>query len=118
MREQVQKAIAAHGIWKQRLKSAIESGQSTYTVAGVAQDDQCEFGKWLYGSPGLNRSGSHFETVRQLHADFHKEVSAILAKALAGKRREALNDMGVGTRYGRISSQLTRELLQWNEKAA
>jgi len=43
--EEITKAISAHGNWKQRLRQAIESGNSEYTVEKLKVDNQCDFGK-------------------------------------------------------------------------
>ena len=44
----ITKGIGAHGMWKQRILDAIKTGKSEWTPEIVCQDNQCEFGKWLY----------------------------------------------------------------------
>jgi hypothetical protein len=68
------------------------------------------------GQNGLD--SGHYETVIRLHAAFHKEVAGILAKALAGKRDEALQALEPRTQYGDCSAALTREMMEWAKKAA
>jgi hypothetical protein len=43
-REQIRAAIGAHGTWKARLRSAIDSGQSTLSVGVTRLDDRCDNG--------------------------------------------------------------------------
>jgi len=45
IKEAITKGIGAHGMWKQRIIDAINKGESEWTPAIVAQDNQCEFGK-------------------------------------------------------------------------
>ncbi len=119
MQDQIKKAIGAHGLWKGRLKDAIETGKSEFTVAGVTADNNCEFGKWLQslGEAGAG-SKSHYDNVRRLHAAFHKEVGKVLGQALAGKRDEAGLALGPGTPYSNYSGELIREMMDWAKKAA
>ena len=48
--DEITKAIGAHGIWKMRLRTAIDSGKADANAADVAKDNACAFGQWLYGS--------------------------------------------------------------------
>jgi len=43
--EEITKAIGAHGMWKQRLRQAIDTGKSEFTVERVRPDNLCDFGK-------------------------------------------------------------------------
>ena len=114
--EAIKKAVGAHGQWKARLQSAIETGKSDFTVESVTVDNNCEFGKWLYGDPKLKaETPAPFDKVRQLHADFHREVAKILALALKGNKAEALKAMGHNTNFARMSSSLTLEMMNWSK---
>ena len=70
-KEEIDKAIGAHGMWKTRLKQAIETGKSEVSVETIRQDNQCNFGKWLYGSTlsAADKSSAQYKTVRELHAE-------------------------------------------------
>ena len=55
--------IGAHGMWKQRLIDAIRTGESQWTPEIVCQDDQCDFGKWLYSCGAHEKASSlHLRT--------------------------------------------------------
>jgi len=69
-------AIAAHAKWKFRLREAIRTGQSEWTVEKVRPDDQCEFGKWLNSLPLPDRMMNEWKDVKALHAKFHVDVDA------------------------------------------
>ena len=46
--DEIDKAISAHGMWKQKLRNAIDTGECESTPAKVKMDNNCAFGKWLY----------------------------------------------------------------------
>jgi hypothetical protein len=109
--EHINLAIAAHEAWKTRLLSAIQTGSSEWTPRTIKTDNQCDFGKWLYGCPLEERSSPHYSIVKKLHAQFHLEAGRILEIALVGHRDNAIADMA--RRYAQISSSLVAELLKW-----
>ncbi len=117
--EQIQTAIGAHGMWKARLRQAVESGASEFKVDIVRRDDQCDFGRWLYGEARrVHGNDAQFELVRSLHAEFHGEAARVLGHAVAGYRGQAEASMGIGGPFSRVSSSLTGALTRWRAAAA
>jgi hypothetical protein len=114
---EINKAMTAHALWKERLLSAIDSGDSGYSPAIIAKDDHCEFGQWLYG-PSVSeadRQNPYYGSVRQLHADFHKATAEIMLYALAGKKGMAHKMLGTGSHYASLSGELMRTLARWRD---
>ena len=113
---QIDKAIGAHGMWKTRLKLAIDAGTSEFDPKKVETDNECDFGKWLYYdiSPELKRS-AFYKTIVQYHAEFHKEAARILRLALAGKKEEAKNGMKGLSKFASISGSLTTNMMEWKK---
>lgn len=111
----ITKAIGAHGMWKERLKKAIATGQSEFQVAGVQVDNGCEFGKWLYSLPGSDRMSPGGKAVVDLHAKFHKEAARVLGMALAGQKAEADKAIGFGSDFAKISGDLTKAMMMWQK---
>jgi Chemoreceptor zinc-binding domain len=112
--------LAAHAEWKARVGEAVARGTSEFTVAGIARDDLCVFGRWLYGdglSPAEKASFGYAEVCR-LHARFHSEAARVLELALSGNRWEAAAAMGDGRPYARASADLINALTAWHEQAA
>jgi hypothetical protein len=105
--------IGAHGKWKQRLLDAIKTGQSEWTPSIVCQDNQCDFGKWLYSCSAEEQSSPHYSTVKRLHADFHKTAADVLTLALAGKKDDAEKAVDFGSDYAKVSGSLTKEMMAW-----
>ena len=111
---QLRDALAAHAKWKTHLKNAIETGGSEFSVATVARDDQCAFGKWLYG-PGAPDAGRshHYGACKSAHANFHVAAAEVLGLALSGRRADAEAKLGVTGAFARHSATVSSELLSW-----
>jgi chemoreceptor zinc-binding protein len=117
---QIDKAIAAHGAWKTRLKTVVDTGTSDTPVATISKDDQCAFGQWLYG-PTLSaeeKASQHYAAVKGLHAEFHKIAAQVAGAALSGKGPEALAMIDRGGEYARVSGDLTRAMMDWKKSLA
>lgn len=117
---EIDKAIAAHGMWKMRLKAAIDSGQVEIPVATICADNQCAFGKWLYGATlgPADKATAHYQSVRGLHADFHKLAGKVAQLATAGRKLEAEKLMALGGDFTAVSSKLTAAMVAWKRAVA
>jgi len=112
--EEIDKAISAHGMWKQKLRNAIDTGESESTPDKVKMDNNCAFGKWLHERIDPIAKGSMFYSeVVDLHSNFHKEAGAILDLALKGKKDEANKLIAIGGNFALYSGQLTQKMKQW-----
>lgn len=118
IQEEIRKAIGAHGMWKQNLRSAIDSGKSEHSTATVCQDNQCAFGKWLYSVDATIKSSSRWQCVKTAHAEFHREAARVLDLALAGKKKEADDGLAFTSNFGNASAKLTKEMMEWMKEAA
>lgn len=116
MREEISSAIAAHGSWKVRLKTAIDSGRfDEATENGLREDNRCAFGRWLYGKtiPEGARTSAEYENIRSLHAEFHKAAAAVVEAAKSGRKTEADEMMKPGGTFSLTSSDLIQALTAW-----
>ena len=113
--DQIDKAIAAHAMWKVRLRKAISERKSDFTPAAVSVDNQCEFGKWLYSLPANDQQSQEWKSVREHHAKFHKEAGNVLGLALGGKTTEADTGLATGSPFAKISVELTSALMRWKK---
>jgi len=116
--EMIQKAVAAHSSWKARLRSAVDTGKFDVTIANVKADNQCEFGKWLYGPDfsTAEKQTENYRTVKDLHAKFHLEAAKVVECATSGHKYKAAVAIGLEGSYTKASSALTKELVQWRLK--
>lgn len=116
--KQIDKAIAAHGMWKQRLLKAINTGHSEYTPENIDPDDRCEFGKWLYSLSEKEKASVDWNQVRSNHAEFHHQAAAVLRLALDGKPEAARQKVEQGGSYDNTSSKLTSAMMTWKANAS
>jgi hypothetical protein len=115
--EALQKAIAAHSGWKARLRTAVSTGKFEIATDTVKADNQCEFGKWLYGSElsSAEKQSEHYRTVKQLHAQFHQEAAKVVELATSGQKETAEKAIALGGSYGKASQALTEAMVKWRE---
>ena len=112
--DEIDKAIAAHGMWKQKLRKAIETGECESTPDKVKMDNNCAFGKWLHEriDPSV-KSTPYYKEIVTLHAKFHKEAGGILELALNGDKEEANKLMGITKDFAKYSGSLTNKMKEW-----
>ena len=111
--DQITASIGAHGMWKQRIVNAIDTGTCEWTPETVQTDCNCEFGKWLHSCDGATQSSPHYQEVRRLHAEFHKVAADVLSLALAGQKDKASSAIEHNGTYANISGDLVREMMNW-----
>jgi methyl-accepting chemotaxis protein len=109
-------AIAAHAKWKFRLREAIKTGQSEWTVENVRPDDVCDFGKWLNALSLADRMMKEWHEVKALHAKFHASAADVLASAIAGRKSEADTSMAPGGAFSDVSTKLVKAITDWKKR--
>lgn len=114
--DEIKKAIGAHGMWKTRLRSAVDTGKSEFTTDKVKVDNQCDFGKWLHGLPDGDKKSPQWGKVRDLHAQFHIEAARILDSAISGKKDEAHKGLDINSQFSKLSSNLTSAMIDWSKQ--
>ena len=90
--------------------------ESEWTPEVVCQDNQCEFGKWLYACNSDEKASPHYEKIQTMHAEFHTTAAGILKLALAGNKEEAEKLIGMGSDYRKVSGALTKEMMDWKDE--
>jgi hypothetical protein len=113
--EEIDQAIAAHGLWKQRLHAAVTKGASVFRLAQVQVDNGCDFGRWFYGLPAALQEAEQGQAIRHLHAAFHTEAARILHLALNEHVAEAEQALEPGQLYAQLSAQLMQALTGWKQ---
>ncbi len=81
----------------------------------VRKDNQCEFGKWLYGSDlsQTERKTENYLTVKQLHAQFHEQAAKVVELVISGQKEAAEKAIGLSGDYTKVSSELTKAMTRW-----
>ncbi len=112
--EEITNAISAHGQWKQKLRTAIATGECESTPDKVKMDCNCSFGKWLHERiDPFHKTSPFYPQVVELHAQFHREAGNILELALTGHQEEASNLLSLGSDFAKYSAKLTHVMGDW-----
>ena len=119
MIEEIYKAMDAHSMWRERLAKAIDDKHIEIPVETIKVDNQCAFGKWIYGGdiPEDIKSSEIFHNIISVHAEFHKEAAKIAELAINHKEEEAKELMKVDSRYDQLSKNLYQLLFQLKKQA-
>lgn len=115
LEDEIKNAIGAHGKWKKKLKSAVDTGEIDIQIPTIKADNQCSFGKWLHG-PTITKkqmSSDHYQRVRELHAIFHEKASKVAELAVSGNKAGALRMLEVNGEFSVASAALTTSMLAW-----
>lgn len=118
--EAIDRAVCTHGLWKSRLRRAIERGEAERTLASVPHESLCELGRLLQ-RPELalgSVAPQHLERLRVLHAEFHRVASKVLDLALTGQKEEALRFIDAHGPFTEVSMLLVREMMAWKHACA
>lgn len=112
IQDQITKAIGAHGMWKARLREAIDTGKLGTPIADIAAHDRCEFGKWLQGATLTSLHGStDYTKVVALHAQFHRAASEVAGSVARGDRKGA--ESLLNGEFSDASAKLTSAMMRW-----
>ncbi len=106
------KIINAHVMWKKRLNDYAKGDHTEHLDAEViCQDNQCEFGRWLYSTEGKTfQHDASYQQVRELHAQFHLKAAEIV-HLIDNNQIEAACELLRGD-YSKTSEQLKHRTLQ------
>ncbi|MEZ5933165.1 MAG: CZB domain-containing protein [Alphaproteobacteria bacterium] len=116
--QQINAAIGAHGVWKLKLKTAIDLGRAEVTPDELRCDSHCAFGEWLH-SDVLSESikaGKPYQVIRRIHAEFHECAADILSHAISGRKDDAKAMFDKD--YAERSGKLTQALYKWKREVA
>ncbi len=118
-RDEIKNAVAAHGRWKAKLKTAIDTGKIDTDIPAIKADNQCAFGKWLHGPTITERqkNADHYREVKKLHAQFHEKASKVAQLAVSGNKAAAVRLMDVNGEFTKASAALTTAMLMWLKKS-
>ncbi len=106
-------AIQAHGTWKLKLRTAINTGKTDQDPSHIACDDRCALGQWLK-SPVMTsqiRAGMPHQVVSRLHRKFHANAGEVAKLAIANRKSEA--DALLEGKFQEGSQKLVRALRKW-----
>ncbi|GAA6141605.1 CZB domain-containing protein [Hydrogenophaga sp. 5NK40-0174] len=97
----VDKAIASHEQWKDRLRQALDgSSPEILDPEAVCRDDRCDLGRWLHGT-GRERLGHHvaFTALVASHQSFHRQAARVIELSQSGRKQEAERELDTAYRH-------------------
>lgn len=118
LKRELQSAITMHSMWKAKLDECTETGIFDMLPDMVEKDNECFFGKWLYGnkiSPDI-RSSAEYKRVQEIHARFHQVAAEVVRLSLSGERNKAQEIMSPTGQYTLVTNELVNQLFAWAEK--
>ena len=120
LKDEITAAIGAHGLWKAKLRDAIQAGKSEAVPQVVCLDNKCKFGQWLHGTsiPGSAKASANYKECVELHAKFHVSAAHVLEFALAGRKRDAEAAISDGSEFTTLTHKLTDAMMRWQKLAA
>jgi len=115
LKNEIKKAVGDHGMWKKVLKNAVDTGKIDVPIPAIKADNQCSFGKWLYGSTltEKEKNSSHYREVRELHAAFHEKASKVAQLAVSDQKARALKMLETNGEFTTASAALTTSMIAW-----
>ncbi len=117
LKDEINKAILAHGTWKRRLLEYINGMTVDFDIDKAGTDNNCDFGKWLYGDTitEKDKQSEYYSKVKELHTEFHRIVKQVAVLVLAGKDDEAKKMINFNGDYTSISTRLILTLTEWDK---
>lgn len=109
----IESMIAAHGLWKSKLKAAIAGKTNGLSPAAARNDTECDLGKLLLtADAGTFKTPACLQEVRKLHVQFHAEVANVLELVAQGRKKEAEQSMSPSGAFARTSTALVTVLMK------
>lgn len=104
-------AIDAHMQWKSTLRAALEH-KHALDATFIAQDDQCELGKWLHGEAKVAWGATFtWSELAKRHAAFHL-VAAEAARLINADQKAQAEAWLSGPEYQVASKQVVLAIIQ------
>ena len=115
--QEIDKAIGNHGMWKLRLKAAIDSGRLEAPIDSIRAHHDCPFGKWLHGPTiaPATKASVHFTRVAELHAQFHATTARVAEMATSGQRDEATAEITGTGEFSRAHREMAAAMEEWKK---
>jgi hypothetical protein len=117
-RHQIEHAFSSHALWRVRLRDMCLHKQITQSLAEIAADDQCEFGRWLYSNAisDAERGSPIFLLVKKKHTDFHCAAADVAQSVIAGDGDRAEQMLASEGQFSRASAALVDALMHWRSQ--
>lgn len=108
--DSIEAAIGAHMAWVDRFRDALSSSErESFDPRLVADDTQCELGRWLYGGEAVSVLGEGFHgRITAMHGTFHAIAGEIAAQL--NEQTIAVSSVALIGELANLSRQLVTQL--------
>jgi hypothetical protein len=107
--------IVSHTKWKKRLQEMVNAGEGDFD--SMLKEDS-EFCEWIKLNAEQFQGDSHYESVSNLHQEFHRETEKIIQLAADSDKETASKAMDYGSDYERLSQQLVQKIIAWHDEVS
>ncbi len=107
--------LASHAAWMTQLREYIY-GSGHMDREAVAEDHNCEVGRWLYGDGSKHRELREYQHARDLHAALHCRAATVVHLVKCGRRLEAAADLAPGGELRALSGSLAQAFNRLNKR--
>ncbi|MBS1825533.1 MAG: CZB domain-containing protein [Acidobacteria bacterium] len=101
--------IISHAHWRQRFAEYLE-GQGQMDLALVEADNQCEYGRWLYGEGQRYGDLPEFAGVVEMHRRFHAVAGQVMRLAPTLPPGKALDLIRLNSAFANASTEFVTAL--------
>ena len=115
LKDQCNKAIAAHASWKAKFKRLLE-GTLDLDAATTRKCDVCDFGRWLAQSTTKTELGGAYAAIDAAHRQFHVVAAQVVDAHHAGNTAVIQSLLGLNGPFTRASSSLTGLIVAARDK--
>ncbi len=116
---EIKSAIAAHGLWRSELLTAIKTMNSEWTPEGLRAEGACSFGRWAESCLEEEvKAAPEFHECVEAHRRLHKVAAMVLQQALVGKREAAMRSIDIGGDFAVASMEFTTSMLRLGQSVA
>lgn len=101
--------IISHARWRQRFADFLE-GRGQLDLAIVEADNQCEYGRWLYGEGRQYKDFPEYAGVVEMHRRFHAVAGQAMRIAPALPPDKVLNLISLNSAFSNASIEFVTAL--------
>lgn len=112
------KAIAVHSAWKQRLAAYIRNPDKSIDGANLANDNQCELGQWIQEESARCVSDAALLALKKEHANFHRAAADVVRRADSGQNTTEEISLGAKSTYASCSTAVLHAIMQLRRSRA
>jgi len=112
------KAIAVHSAWKQKLAVYLRNPDKSIDVANLAKDNLCELGQWIQAEAPRYAADAAFLALKKEHANFHRAAADVVRRADAGQKTSEEVSIGASSAYATCSNRVVQAIMQLKRSRA